>query len=579
MKRTHMCGEVSKDNLNQLVTVTGWVHKRRNLGQLIFLSIRDRSGLVQAVVHHDHELFEIANNIRSEYVIGVTGTVISRTPENINTEMKTGEIEIAICELIVYSEAITPPFQLLDTGVKEDLRLKHRYLDLRRPMLQNNLLLRHQTMQVIRQFLNENNFLEIETPILTKSTPEGARDYLVPSRVNPRSFYALPQSPQIFKQLLMVSGLDRYYQIAKCFRDEDLRADRQPEFTQVDMELSFVDVDDIIKLNEHLMQRVFKEVLGIDITIPFIRLTYFEAMRRFGSDKPDMRFGMELCDLTDTLKNSSFETFRNAIDLGGSVRAICVPTSKFSRRQLDSLTELAKTYRAKNLFNIVVSAEGSSKTSLTKFLDENTIDEIIKQMNCESDSLILICADENNKIVFDALGALRIHIAKLLNMIDDENYKFLWVTEFPLLEWSDGRYFAMHHPFTMPMDEDIPLLETSPQNVRAKAYDIILNGCEVGGGSLRIYNSELQTKMFELLNLSEYDIHERFGFLLEAFKYGTPPHGGIAYGLDRLIMLLTGTDNIRDVIAFPKTQDAACVLTSAPSSVDSSQLNDLGIKI
>ncbi len=578
MKRSHMCNDVTEKNLGQSVTVKGWVHKRRNLGQLIFISLRDRTGLVQIVVNQEQQnLFELAQTLRSEFVIEASGKVIARTLENINLQMNTGKIEIEASELKILSQADVPPFQILDENVKEDLRLKYRYLDLRRPQLQKNLMVRHKTAQSIREFLNANGFLEIETPFLTKSTPEGARDYLVPSRIHHGKFYALPQSPQLFKQLLMVAGFDRYYQIVKCFRDEDLRADRQPEFTQVDMELSFIDMDDIISINENLLKKVFKDILNVEIQTPFLRMTYNEAMERFGSDKPDVRFDMELKNISDIVQNCGFEIFDSAIKNGGSVRAIKVDNANFSRRQLDSFVDFVKEYKAKFLANI--SANG--KTSLSKFLSDEQIKKIISRMNARDNDLILICADASNKIVFDALGNLRCHIAKKLNLTNTNDYKFLWVTEFPMFEWSaeENKFLAMHHPFTSPMDEDLNLLDSAPQNVRAKAYDIILNGFELGGGSLRIYNYELQKKIFDLINLTEKDIQERFGFLLEAFKYGAPPHGGLAYGFDRLVMLLLGNDYIRDVIAFPKVKNASCPLTNAPETIYPQQLNELGIKI
>lgn len=573
-----MCNDVTEKNLGQSVTVKGWVHKRRNLGQLIFISLRDRTGLVQIVVNQEQQnLFELAQTLRSEFVIEASGKVIARTLENINLQMNTGKIEIEASELKILSQADVPPFQILDENVKEDLRLKYRYLDLRRPQLQKNLMVRHKTAQSIREFLNANGFLEIETPFLTKSTPEGARDYLVPSRIHHGKFYALPQSPQLFKQLLMVAGFDRYYQIVKCFRDEDLRADRQPEFTQVDMELSFIDMDDIISINENLLKKVFKDILNVEIQTPFLRMTYNEAMERFGSDKPDVRFDMELKNISDIVQNCGFEIFDSAIKNGGSVRAIKVDNANFSRRQLDSFVDFVKEYKAKFLANI--SANG--KTSLSKFLSDEQIKKIISRMNARDNDLILICADASNKIVFDALGNLRCHIAKKLNLTNTNDYKFLWVTEFPMFEWSaeENKFLAMHHPFTSPMDEDLNLLDSAPQNVRAKAYDIILNGFELGGGSLRIYNYELQKKIFDLINLTEKDIQERFGFLLEAFKYGAPPHGGLAYGFDRLVMLLLGNDYIRDVIAFPKVKNASCPLTNAPETIYPQQLNELGIKI
>lgn len=581
MKRTSMCNDLTEKNLGQTVTVKGWVHKRRNLGQLVFISLRDRTGLVQIVIKQSQKnLFNTAQILRSEFVIEATGKIIARTDENINLEMNTGKIEIEAFDLKILSKADVPPFQILDEGVKEDLRLKYRYLDLRRPQLQNNLLIRHKTAQIIRQFLNENGFLEIETPVLTKSTPEGARDYLVPSRIHRGEFYALPQSPQLFKQLLMVSGFDRYYQIVKCFRDEDLRADRQPEFTQIDMELSFMDMDDIISINENLLKKVFKNVLNIEIEIPFLRLTYKESMERFGSDKPDIRFGMELKNISDITENSPFKIFNSSVQNGGSVRAIKVDNANFSRRQIDSFTEFIKEYQADFLTNISLNNNGEYKTSLSKFLSDEQIKQIILRMDAKSNDLILICANQSNKIVFDALGNLRCHIAKKLNLNDNKNYKFLWITEFPMFEWSkeENKFSAVHHPFTAPMDEDINLLDSQPDKVRAKAYDIVLNGFELGGGSLRIYQSDLQKKIFNLLGLKENDIQERFGFLLEAFKYGVPPHGGLAYGFDRLVMLMLGNYYIRDVIAFPKVKDASCPLTNAPSKAYKKQLNELGIK-
>jgi len=582
MKRTDMCNNITEKYLGQIITVCGWVHKKRNLGQLIFISLRDRTGLVQLVINQDNKkLFDLAHDIKSEFVIQATGKVISRTQENINPELNTGKIEILLSDLVILSEAENPPFSVLDQDVKEDLRLKYRYLDLRRPELQRNLFIRHKTAQVIREFLNQNNFLEIETPVLTKSTPEGARDYLVPSRIHPGEFYALPQSPQLFKQLLMVSGFDRYYQIVKCFRDEDLRADRQPEFTQVDMELSFIDIDDIININERLLKKVFKEILDLDIEIPFLRLSYQEAMNRFGSDKPDLRFGLELNDLNNILKDSGFEIFDNAINNNGSVQAIKIDNINFSRRQLDSFSEFIKDYKTNFLASILLDANGEYKTSLKKFLSEQKIKEIIDLLKAKPGDSILICADKSNKIVLNAMGNLRNHIAKKFNLINNKDYKFLWVTDFPMFEWSeeDKRFFAMHHPFTCPMDEDIKYLDSDPERVRAKAYDIVLNGFEIGGGSLRIYNHDLQEKIFNLLDLKPDDIQERFGFLLEAFKYGVPPHGGLAYGFDRLVMLLLNQDYIRDVIAFPKVKDASCPLTNAPGEVYEEQLNELGISI
>ena len=582
MKRSDMCNDVDEKKIGQVVTVCGWVHKKRNLGQLIFISLRDRTGLVQAVIKQEQkDLFELAKNIKSEFVIGITGIVNARDEKDINPEMKTGKIEILAQDLIIFSESEITPFSILDKDVKEDLRLKYRYLDLRRPELQKNLFLRHKTAQVIREFLNQNNFLEIETPVLTKSTPEGARDYLVPSRIHPGEFYALPQSPQLFKQLLMVSGFDRYYQIVKCFRDEDLRADRQPEFTQVDMELSFVDVDDVIDLNERLLKKIFMEILGKEIKTPFLRLSYKEAMERFGSDKPDLRFALEIKNLSEIVKNSGFKIFDEAIENGGSVRGFKVENINFSRRQLDYFAEFIKDFKSDFLANILIDKTGEYKSYLKKFLSDEKIKEIINLFDAKPGDSILICADKENKIVLNALGNLRNYVAKKFDLINKDEYKFLWVTEFPMFEWSeeDKRFFAVHHPFTAPMDEDIKFLDSEPEKVRAKAYDIVLNGFELGGGSLRIYDRGLQKKIFDLLNLKQKDIEERFGFLLEAFKYGVPPHGGLAYGFDRLIMLLLNQDYIRDVIAFPKVKDASCPLTNAPGEVFYEQLEELGIKI
>lgn len=582
MKRTDMCNDIDEKKIGQVVTVCGWVHKKRNLGQLIFISLRDRTGLVQAVIKQEQKnLFELAKNIKSEFVIGITGIVNARDEKDINPEMKTGKIEILAHDLIIFSESEITPFSILDKDVKEDLRLKYRYLDLRRPELQKNLFLRHKTAQVIREFLNQNNFLEIETPVLTKSTPEGARDYLVPSRIHPGEFYALPQSPQLFKQLLMVSGFDRYYQIVKCFRDEDLRADRQPEFTQVDMELSFVDVDDVIDLNERLLKKIFMDILGKEIKTPFLRLSYKEAMERFGSDKPDLRFDLEIKNLSEIVKSSGFKIFDEAVKKGGSIRGFKVEKINFSRRQLDYFAEFIKDFKTDFLANILIDETGEYKSYLKKFLSDEKIKEIINLFDAKPGDSILICADKGNKTVLNALGNLRNYVAKKFDLINKDEYKFLWVTEFPMFEWSeeDKRFFAVHHPFTAPMDEDIKFLDFEPEKVRAKAYDIVLNGFELGGGSLRIYDCGLQKKIFDLLNLKQKDIEERFGFLLEAFKYGVPPHGGLAYGFDRLVMLLLNQDYIRDVIAFPKVKDASCPLTNAPGEVFDEQLEELGIKI
>ena len=585
LKRSIMCGNVDESIIGKSVTVMGWVQRRRDLGQLIFIALRDKTGIVQVVVDEnntDNEVFKKAETIRSEYVLAVTGVVQARTEENINTNMKTGKIEIVVSDLKILSESENPPFQIEDNiTVKDDLRLKYRYLDLRRPSLFNNIKLRHNVALTVRNFLNNESFLEIETPILGKSTPEGARDYLVPSRVHPGNFYGLPQSPQLFKQLLMVSGMDRYYQIAKCFRDEDLRADRQPEFTQIDMELSFVDVEDILDVNERLIQKVFKDNLNVDVQIPFKRMTYKEGMERFGSDKPDVRFGMELKDISDVVKETEFVVFKNALDAGGSVRAINANgCGSFPRKQIDSLVEFVKTYKAKGLAWIVVNEDGTLKSQIAKFFTEEKLSEIVEKMEGKPGDLILICADKD-KIVFDSLGALRLELAKRLELTKPDDFNFLWITEFPMLEFDEeeNRFVAVHHPFTAPMDEDIELLDTNPGKVRAKAYDMVLNGVELGGGSIRIHRGDIQQKMFNLLGFTNEEAQERFGFLLDAFKYGVPPHGGLAFGLDRIIMLMAGATSIRDVIAFPKVKDASCPMTDAPNVVDSKQLDELCISI
>ena len=585
LKRSHMCGSVTETMIDQTVTVMGWVQRRRDLGQLIFIALRDRTGIVQIVVDGNtaqKTLFEKAQTLRSEFVVAVKGKVAARTEENINENMATGKIEIIAQELKILSESETLPFQIEDSvTVKDDLRLKHRYLDLRRPSQLKNMVLRHNVVQLIHSFLDEEGFLEIETPILGKSTPEGARDYLVPSRVHPGNFYGLPQSPQLYKQLLMVSGMDRYYQIAKCFRDEDLRADRQPEFTQVDMELSFVDENDIIDINERMMQKVFKELLNVDIALPMKRMTYQEAMERFGSDKPDIRFGMELKNISKVVEDTEFGVFKNALQSGGSVRAINAKgCGGFPRKQIDSLVEFVKTYQAKGLTWIVVNEDGTLKSQIAKFFTPEKLQQIVDTMEGKPGDLILICADKD-KVVFDSLGALRLELSKRLELTKADDFAFLWITEFPMLQWDEeeNRYVAVHHPFTAPMDEDLQLLENNPKAVRAKAYDIVLNGYELGGGSIRIHRREIQQKMFELLGFSPEEAQERFGFLLDAFQYGVPPHGGLAFGLDRMIMLMSGATSIRDVIAFPKVKDASCPMTDAPNVVEQKQLEELGIAI
>jgi aspartyl-tRNA synthetase len=566
------------------VTLMGWVSRRRVFSHFSFILLRDRTGIVQVVVDGDNSPEDIVakdKEIRGEYVLAVKGIVQARTEENINEKMATGKVEVSVTELRILSESETPPFQVEErVDVSTELRLKYRYLDLRRPNVAKNIIMRHKVAQLVRGFLSDEGFIEIETPMLTKSTPEGARDYLVPSRVHPGNFYALPQSPQLFKQLLMVSGFDRYFQIAKCFRDEDLRADRQPEFTQIDMELSFVDIEDILDVNERLMKKVFKEIKSMDIETPFERMTWIDAMNRFGSDKPDVRFGMELQDITDIVKDTDFVVFKGAIDNGGSVRGINAEgLGSLPRKQLDKLVDLAKTYGAKGLAYIIVNEDGY-KSTISKFFDDAKLGEIAARFNAKAGDLILICADKN-KVVWDALGALRLDCAKRLDLLKDDDYRFLWVTEFPMLEYSEEeqRYVAVHHPFTAPMDEDLQYLESDPGRVRAKAYDMVLNGCEVGGGSIRIHRQDIQQQMFKLLGFSAEDAQERFGFLLDAFKYGAPPHGGLAFGLDRMVMLLCGAESIRDVIAFPKVKDASCLLTDAPNVVEPKQLEELGIDI
>lgn len=584
LKRTHRCTEVSKADCGSTVTVMGWVQKRRNLGSLIFVDLRDRSGLLQIIFDEKDigaEGFEKAYTLRNEYVIAVVGRVEMREGA-VNENLKTGELELRATGIRILSESETPPFPIEENSqTKEELRLKYRFLDLRRPDIQDKLMLRSRVAMEVRNFLTEEGFLEIETPILIKSTPEGARDYLVPSRVHPGHFYALPQSPQLFKQLLMCSGYDRYFQIAKCFRDEDLRADRQPEFTQIDMELSFVDVDDVIDVNERLLARLFRKVLGIEIQLPIQRMTWQEAMDRFGSDKPDLRFGMELHDVSELVKDCGFSVFTNALAAGGSVRGINADgQGSMPRKKIDALVEFAKGYGAKGLAYLVINPDGSYKSSFAKFMTEEELHALVEAMNGQPGDLLLFAADKN-KVVWDVLGALRIELAKNLGLLKKDDYKFLWVTEFPLLEWDDeaARFTAMHHPFTMLMEEDLDKLESDPGAVRAKAYDIVLNGTELGGGSVRIHQGDIQSRMFDLLGFTKEQAQEQFGFLLNAFKYGVPPHAGLAFGFDRLMMLMTGADSIREVIAFPKVKDASDLMTEAPGTVDEKQLEELCLSV
>ncbi|WP_342525311.1 aspartate--tRNA ligase [Chryseomicrobium sp. FSL W7-1435] len=584
MKRTHECGKVEKQAIGQQVELIGWVQKRRDLGGLIFVDLRDRTGIVQVVFNPDfsQEAIIKAEKLRSEFLITVKGTVVARDERQINKNMETGEVEVQVTELEVINEAKTPPFAIENqTDVNEDVRLKHRYLDLRRPVMYDTFKMRSDITKTVRNFLADEDFLEVETPILTKSTPEGARDYLVPSRVHEGEFYALPQSPQLFKQMLMVSGFERYFQIARCFRDEDLRADRQPEFTQIDMEMSFMSMDEIIELNERLMKQVMKDVKGIDVTTPFQRMDYQEAMARFGSDKPDVRFGLELQDLEAIAKDSEFGVFKNAIAGGGQVKGIAVKgaAADYSRKDIDALGEFAARYGAKGLAWLKVEEDGV-KGPIAKFFPEEKGTALIEAMQAEAGDLLLFVADKSN-VIADALGALRMKFGKERNLIDHSQFAFLWVINWPLFEYDAelGRYFAAHHPFTRPFDEDADKLETDPASVRAQAYDLVLNGFELGGGSLRIYEREMQEKMFRTLGFSDEEAKEQFGFLLEAFEYGTPPHGGVAFGLDRLVMLLAGRTNLRDTIAFPKTASASCVLTDAPSPVSESQLKDLHVSV
>ena len=584
LHRTCRCAEVTTQMVGSEVTLMGWVQKARDKGGIIFVDLRDRSGIMQLIFENgsiDEEGFAKAGKLRSEFVIAVTGNVEKRGGA-VNENLATGEIEVRAKSLRVLSEAEVPPFPVEENSkTKEDVRLKYRYLDLRRPDLQRNLILKSRVMQLTRSFFTNEGFLEIETPMLGKSTPEGARDYLVPSRVHPGCFYGLPQSPQLYKQLLMCSGYDRYIQIARCFRDEDLRADRQPEFTQIDMELSFVDVDDVIDVNERYLSYLFKEVLGIDVKLPIERITWQEAMDRFGSDKPDMRFGMELHDVSDIVKNCGFSVFTGALEAGGSVRGINAEgQGSMPRKKIDKLVEFAKGYGAKGLAYIAIAEDGTRKSSFAKFMTDEEMDALVAAMDGKAGDLLLFAADKK-KLVYDVLGALRLELAKQMDLLDKNEYRFVWVTEFPLLEWSEeeNRFTAMHHPFTMPMDEDIPLLDTDPGAVRAKAYDIVLNGNEIGGGSVRIHQDDIQERMFKELGFTPEATHEQFGFLLDAFKYGVPPHAGLAYGLDRLVMLIAKVDSIRDVIAFPKVKDASCLMTQAPQRVSEAQLDELGLEV
>lgn len=584
LKRSHRCTEVTAACAGKEVTVMGWVQKSRNKGGIIFVDLRDRSGILQIIFEESDcgsENFAKAEKLRSEFVIAVTGVVENRAG-GVNENLATGAIEVRAKSLRILSESETPPFPVEENSkTKEELRLKYRYLDLRRPDIQKNIMIRSQVATLTRAFLAEEGFLEIETPTLIKSTPEGARDYLVPSRVHPGSFYALPQSPQLFKQLLMCSGYDRYFQLARCYRDEDLRADRQPEFTQIDMELSFVDVEDVLEVNERLLKKLFKEICNYDLELPITRMTWREAMDRFGSDKPDMRFGMELTNVSDVVKDTEFVVFKGALENGGSVRGINAKgQAAMPRKKIDALVEYAKGFGAKGLAYLAVNEDGSYKCSFSKFMTEEELGALAKAMDGQPGDLLLFAADKD-KVVFDVLGNLRLELARQLELLKKDEFKFLWVTEFPLLEYNEeqGRFTAMHHPFTMPMEEDWAMIDTNPGAVRAKAYDIVLNGTELGGGSVRIHQGDIQSKMFEVLGFTKEQASEQFGFLLDAFRYGVPPHAGLAYGLDRVVMLMVGADSIRDVIAFPKVKDASCLMSEAPAPVDSKQLDDLGIQV
>ena len=584
LHRSHRCTEVNNTMIGNTVTVMGWVQKSRNKGGIIFVDLRDRSGILQVIFEEANcgeESFAKAEKLRSEFVVAITGEVAKRGGA-VNENLATGDIEVIAKDIRILAEADTPPFPIEENSkTKEDLRLKYRYLDLRRPDLQKNIMMRSKVTTLVRSFMADEGFIEIETPTLCKSTPEGARDYLVPSRIHPGEFYALPQSPQIYKQLLMCSGYDRYFQIARCYRDEDLRADRQPEFTQIDMELSFVDVDDVIDVNERLLAKLFKEVIGVDVQLPIQRMTYKEAMERFGSDKPDLRFGMELCDVTDVVKDCEFVVFKNAIEAGGSVRGINAEgQGAMPRKKIDALVDFAKGYGAKGLAYIAIHEDGTMKSSFAKFMKDEEMQALVEKMNGKPGDLLLFAADKS-KLVYDVLGALRLEIADQLGLLKKDEYRFVWITEFPLLEWSEelGRYQAMHHPFTMPMEEDWDKIDSEPGAVRAKAYDIVLNGTELGGGSVRIHQDDIQEKMFEVLGFTKERAWDQFGFLLSAFKYGVPPHAGLAYGLDRMVMHMVHADSIRDVIAFPKVKDASCLMTEAPGTVDEKQLEELGLAI